>query len=284
LNVWLILWVLLAVSLIAFMVWTFSILMRQKRAWSIYAEKRKLRYKSNGLSESPELSGVMGDHTVALFPSEHLSEDARGVRKLTAIEINLNCVMPVDGGIATKGMIPILKTLQFKHEYSPKHKSWNKSYVASSDNKNVLKAYMSDERVSAMCDLIEIEHSWFILVFKGDAMLLRIDLADPLHNPKRLDQVLKKMLKVAAVLELKKGEGKILKSEALKSAAKGVSLEVDEDGLDAPVGLVLEEDAVDGALDDVVEPEPLASDAAPAKKKQKDKKSSASSKKPAKKK
>ena len=259
------------------MVWTFSILMRQKRSWALYAEKRKLRYKSNALMDAPELSGVMGEHTVSLFASEHVSEDARGVRKLTAIEVNLNSTMPVGGGVASNGMIPILKTMRFKVEHMPKHKQWKKAYVASCDNRNAMRAYLTDERVKALCGLMAIPNSWVILIFKGDAMLLRIDTADPLHDPKRLDQMIKKVVGVVEVLELKKGERERLKSESLKAETKDIELDVDEDVLDSPSALTLEDDVVQDEIE-------TASDEDVPKEKAEGDKPSASSKKSKKKK
>lgn len=284
-NVWLILWAILAISLVVFMVWTFSILMRQKRAWQLYAEKRKLRYKPNSLMDSPEIDGVIGEHTVSLFASEHDTPDARGVRKLTAVEINLNSKMPVDGGVASGGMIPILKLLKLKQEYLPKHSDWKKSYVASSNSRNVMAAYLTDDRIAGLCEVMEIENAWGILVFKDDAMLLRIDIADPLHSAKRLDELVKSMLKVADVLELKSGEGRRLKSESLKTDIKDVEIEVDADALDTGTSLVLEEDFDEpeveaGAPSEEAKAEekPAAAEKSKPKKNAKGKKPSASSK------
>jgi len=248
LNIWLILWGVLALSLLGFLVWTLVILMRQKRAWSLYAEKRKLRYKSTSFMDVPEIKGVLGEHGINVFESEHVTPDARSVRKLTAIEVNLNSDMPIDGGIASGGLIPIMETLNFKQEYVPKFKAWKKSYVARADSKSVLEAYLSDERLKALCELMKIKNSWIILVFKEDAMLLRIDIADPLHSPKRLDALVKKMLKAAQALELKSGESKRLKAASVKEDSKNVALELDDDVLDSS-GLTLEGDD-ENAIDD----------------------------------
>ena len=261
--------------------------MSQKRAWKVYAEKRKLRYKSISLMGGPELNGVIDEHTVGVFTSEHVSQDARGVRKLTAIEVNLNSVMPVSGGVASGGMIPIMKGLRFKQEYLPKHPSWKKSYVASASNKHVLQCYLNDARVEALSKLMEIPNSWVILIFKDDVMLLRIDLADPLHDPKRLDKRVKAMLNAAEVLELVQGEAARLKKEQVKASAKAIELEIDDDVLGDSLNLSLEDEALSDDSDakaeaaasedvppEVAKPEDEKSD----KKKAKGDKPSASSK------
>lgn len=232
LNIWLVFWLVLAVLLLGFLAWTFLILMRQKSAWKVYAGKRKIRYKSGPLMMSPSLQGSIGDHTVDVFSSEHLVEDARGSRKLTAVEVSLNSVMPVTGGVASGGMIPILKGLDLKQEYFPKFKAWKKSYVAAGANKGVLAAYLSDARLEALCGLMEIKNAWVILVFKDEAMLLRVDTPDPLDSAAALDKVVKQMLAAAKLLELKAGESERLKSEEVKAAAKNISLAVDDEAMD----------------------------------------------------
>ncbi|NCT40407.1 MAG: hypothetical protein GW778_01940 [Alphaproteobacteria bacterium] len=285
-NLWLIVWAFLALSLAVFVAWTFWILMKQKRAWSIFAEKRKLRYNSQSLMSGAELNGVIGDHTVGVFTSEHVSADARGVRKLTAIEVNLNSSMPIDGGIASGGMVPILKKLRFKQELLPKHEAWKKSYIASSNHKQVLDSYLNDARIKAICELMEIPNSWVILIFKDGVMLLRIDVADPLHDAKRLDQRIKDILAVAKICELEPGEAKRLKSLEVKAVAQGVELEVDEDIIGGPTGFTLEDDeSDDGAASvEVADPVDVSEDVdaqkadEPKKKNAKGAKPSASSK------
>lgn len=235
-NIWLILWFILASSLLCFFVWTFYILVRQKAAWKAYADKRNFRYKPGSFMGSPEVAGTIEDHTVTIFSSEHISPNARGTRKLTAIEVSLNSIMPIVGGVASGGMIPILKLLNLKQEYTPKHPDWNKAYVAAGSNRYVLEAYLSDARVAALCSLMQMKHAWVILVFRGDAMLLRVDMPDPLDNPSKVDKIIKQMVDVAKILELQAGESNRLKSEEVKSAAKNVALEVDAAVIDNAAG------------------------------------------------
>ncbi len=218
------------------------ILVRQKRGWRVYAEKRKLRYDVRALMDSPNVQGVIGEHSINCFASEHSAQDARMMRKLTAIEVKLNSIMPVTGGVASGGMIPIMAALDLKQEFLPTHKDWDKAFVAASDNRGVLQAYMTDERVEAICQLMNMKNSWVIFVFKDDAMLLRVDIANPLCRAKELDEMVKKMLSVAEVLELKKGENKRLERAEIEVAAQNFELEVDDDALDAPSGLTLEDD------------------------------------------
>jgi len=66
--------------------------------------------------------------------------------------------------------------------------------------------------------LMTLKNTWVILVFRDDAMLLRIDIASPLDKAKEIDALTKQMIEAAKVLELKKGEGSKLEELAAKKS------------------------------------------------------------------
>lgn len=216
------------------------------------------------------MDGVVDDYKMSFFSSEHVSYDVRGSRSLTAIEITLNSVFPVDGAIASGGMVPLVKALEFKSESRPKYEKWNKSYIASADNKFVLNAYLTDERLDVLTRLMKVKNAWIIFIFKNDTMLLRVDIADPLTSPEQLEKMKEMMVKAGQILELKKGESKRLKSEETRSDAKDISLEVDEEELEKVSALQLEEDHEGDDSEEVAEEKP--------KEKEKPKKKTASKK------
>ena len=240
-SIWLIFWLLLVAVFAGFVIWTTLILLRQKSAWKEYAVKRKLRYNRGGLMQSPDVQGVVGDHRITIFTSEHSNEDMRGSRKMTAIELNLNSEMPVTGGVASGEMIEILKGMELKQEFVPKHESWTKAYVCMADSRVVMERYLTAARVSALTELMQRKHTMVIFAFRDDKMLLRIDTADPLDSAAAVDKIVKSMLNVAQGLELQVGESKGLKSDAVRAEAETVSLEVEEDEIDLG-GLQLEDE------------------------------------------
>lgn len=244
---WWILWFFLSLFLLSFLGWTLYILFSQKSVWKKFAQKHKLRYQGNALMDMPSMDGTMGGYRVNLFSSEHVLEEVRGSRKLTAIEVSLNSTMPIDGAVANGGMVNFVKALEFKTEGRPKHEKWSQSYIAVGDSKLALLKYLSDERLEALCDLMKVKNAWLIFIFRKNKMLLRIDTPNPLSDTKNLEELIQQMLKAAAVLELGKGEGAILQAEASKTEARedagildgsavstGITLELEDDDEDAP--------------------------------------------------
>lgn len=251
-TLWWVIWIFLSLFLLSFLGWTMFILFQQKATWKKFATTYKLRFNSNALMQVPDVTGSINGHKISIFESEHFTPDARGSRKMSAIEIGLNSTMPIDGAIANTGMVNFVKALEFKTEIRPKHERWHTGYVAAGDSSNALRHYLNDERLVALSKLMKSKKLFLIFIFRKNQMLLRVDTPDPLQDFEYLDKLVKAMIKVAGVMELKQGESAQLKREAAKAEARDVSLEVDEDALDAPVALELEGEG-EGDVQDVAD-------------------------------
>lgn len=249
-SIWLFIWLLLSGALLYFMVWTGFIMYRQKKTWKAFAERNKLRYKSSSVMGAPEITGPFGNYSVSVFTSEHMARDARGSRKLTAIEIQLSSKLPVDAGVASGGMVNIIDSMQFTEEMLPDHPGWDKGWVAKSSNGTVLKEYLSPARVEALIGLMKIKNSWMALVFRPEISLLRIDTPDPLDTDAKLKHILEKMTETAALLELASGESGRLKAYETAKPAKARKK--------APASPVKEAPPVDLRLEEEPEEKPQA--------------------------
>lgn len=241
-SLWVALWVLLAVALLGFLGWTVLLLLRQKKTWKAFAAKHKLRYQAKAFMETPEMDGTIDGYKVSFFSGEHITQDVRGSRRLMAIEINLNSVMPIEGGIASGGMVRLVRALEFKAEVRPDHKDWDEHYIAAGDDRGALAAYLTPARIEALCKLMKLKNAWAVLVFKNDVTLLRVDTPNPLASMEYLDGVTKLMLKAAALLELKDGEAKTIEAARGRNEGKDKPVTLKDQDLNEPVGLELEEE------------------------------------------
>ncbi len=239
-NIWVLVWLGLALTLLYFMGWNMLILYRQKKAWREFSEGESLRFKDGGFAKSPEMNGTYKDYTVSLFTGEHLAPDGRGSRRLAAIEIQLSSKMPFEAALASGGMVSFARELQLNEEVKIDHKGWKKDYIALSNKPAALENYLTSERIEALMTLIRVKNGWVILVFKGDTTLLRFDTADPLDKVGTLRAILNRMVEAAKILELEAGEAARLKDDAKRASPKEKPLQVDEAAFES-TPLVLEE-------------------------------------------
>ncbi len=236
-----IIWFSISSFLLGFWLWTIYMLFRQRKAWKFYAQKRKLRYSSDGFYEGSSINGEIGGYKVSIFTSEHSELDARSKRRLSAIEVSLHSELSVYSAIASGGMVPIVEDLDLHQEFRPEFNRWDDSYIIRTRDSNYISKYLDEVRISKIVDLMEENKVWVIILFLGVPGLLRIDTPDPLDNPKKIDYLVKKMIEVARILELKDGEEKDLQREISNISDKQKVLDIDDDLLDDDIGLELED-------------------------------------------
>jgi len=241
-SIWLLIWLMLSTILLFFSWWTVAILIKQKKAWEIFAKRHQLRFTRGRFFESPKINGVYKNHTISLFTGEHRQEDARKNRKLTAIEIELKSVMPMSGVVASGGMIPLLDGLDQNMELTPKSKEWKSEYVIRTDNLAMMNGYISDDRLHALSTIMKVVNAWVIFIFRENNTLLRLDMPNPLENSNKMDILLNKLIDVAGILELKTGESKRLETLRHQHLESGDEMLVLEEEGKSPLVLELEEE------------------------------------------
>ncbi len=237
-----VLWFSVSALLLFFWFWSIYVVVRQKRAWQFYAEKRKMRYHKNGFLETPSVSGVVDAYSVSLFSSEHGELDGRSQRHLTAIEVILHTSLPVPCAAASGGMVHVAENIGLHKEYKPPTKGWDDSFIIRGEEMDIIREYLSNDRLLKLVNLMKIHKAWIIFLFMGGKGVLRLDTPLPIDNPKEIDVLVKQLINVAKALELTDGEAQSLIRNKKKAENDSPVLDIDEDLLDDHLGFELEED------------------------------------------
>ncbi len=217
------------------------ILLQQKKTWRQFAKKNKLRYRNSAFMSSPQVNGMYKGYAVGIFTSEHETERGGTSRKLTAIEVEMDSRMPIEGAIGSGGMVRVVQSLGYSDEFKPDYDFWNTEYIARCQDRRVLNKFLNKDRAKALADLMERKNTWVIFIFKGADTVLRIDTPSPFENLDKLTQTIDDMVEIARLLELGKGESGNLTSLKMQKEAASIHMDVDDDEL-AFIGLELEED------------------------------------------
>ncbi len=240
LSIWVFIWILLSAGLLGFSAWTFYVLYSQKKSWREFAKKNKLRFGLSKPISAPEITGVIDDYTIGIFTAEHASPDARGMRKLTAVEVALKSEMPIEGAVGSGGMVPLIQSLDFNEEFRPDHGAWDSSYIIRTRNRDVIEGYLSAERLNALTSVMKVKNLWLIFIFRKEGVLLRVDMPDPLVTSEKIEKIVKTLIKTAKVLELKEGEAKRLSAQRQKTKDEDRMVSVDDKTGEEDIDLELE--------------------------------------------
>ncbi len=205
--IWILLYICLAGFVIGLFVWTTRVLFQQKKAWRAYAKKYKLTCENNSFFSSAYVHGILGDNRINVFSEEQLSPDGRGTRFRSVIELMRESPVPTRAALASGDLVALVSEIEdMAHSYTPVSDSWNATWAAKTDEKSVLKRYLTEQRLQALQSVFKIKNTSSIFIFDGEDALLRFETGDPLHDPRKLDKIVKKMEEAQSVLVTKPGE------------------------------------------------------------------------------
>jgi len=195
LSIWIFIWFVVSAVLIGATLWSASILFEQKKAWAAYAKKKGLKFDKGTLMGPGQMQGMVGKYELAFFTAERQDADVRKRRYVTVLEIQLPGGI-IDGAAAgTSEMVPFLKTLTRLRPREIKSEKWNPAFRFFSRNDKAMDAYLSEERIAAMNEILSVQNADILILFDGNEGLVRIETPDPLQHPAKIDKIVKRLLK-----------------------------------------------------------------------------------------
>ncbi len=194
-------WLILSAFVIGAFVWSTRILQTQKRAWGSFASKYSLNFEKGRAFSSPVVRGLFQDLTLHIYSEEQLAPDTRGSRFRSVVELMGKSAMPMSGAIASGDYVHLVSNLDLKEGVLPASGIWSGKYLAKTDNKAEMEALLTEECIASLNRLLKIERASFLVIFDRSDLLLRYETGDPLHDPRRLDKLVKLMAEMHASLQ-----------------------------------------------------------------------------------
>ncbi len=253
---WLAIWGIFAVFIFGFVIWTMAVLYQQKRAWSAFAKRHKLKYDAGTFMGSPTVTGKIKDRLLSLYTGIQQTDDIRGQRFVTVIEFQLGDGMPTGAAISTPQFRSFIDGLIFDETYQPELAEWDKDYVVRTRDEKNLSAYLTKERQQVLHSLFTMKTASVLFFFDELEAVLRVETSDPLRSEAHLNAIIKRLADAAETLSPSKTEKvefkKLLQEEktryhnppAEQAAPKDSGAAVEEDEIDLE-GLDLEDLGID---------------------------------------
>lgn len=202
-NIWFVIWVFVATFILGTSVWSYSILLRQKRAWETFAKKCDVRFQSSAILKSPTLNGMFNGFEIEIFSDQPISGKFREGGARTIFQITLKTLLPTSGVIASKAFKNFIDGMSLTEKFVGEGNTalspevYNK--VVSAE---LMTPYMTRERVAAFNALLNIKSSPAIFLFGDTETLLRIESADPFEDPARLEKFVTKVTDAAKIISV----------------------------------------------------------------------------------
>jgi hypothetical protein len=193
---WILIWVVLSTFVLAISAWTFLILREQKKAWEAYAKKYSLEYDKGKMMGPPFMRGVVNGRAVVFFIGQQQTNDARGVRMVTIMEINMHCGLPTAAAIGTKETEGFLSGLQMEHAYTPENAQghWDPEYIVRTRDPKKLQDYLTPARLEAVHAILSMKNAVALWIFDERDSVIRIETNDPLRDAAKIDKIITRIM------------------------------------------------------------------------------------------
>ena len=239
---WTLLWVAIAAFIVCFFLWSTYTLYEQKKVWKIFAKKANVRYEKGGLFESPSVSGQIGEFVVSVSSDAKETPDMRGQRYVSAIDIQIGEGMPTAAAFGTQDTREFMEALVIQNSYIPKFKGWKNEYFLKARNLNIIKTYLTEDRLAILTSLFSMKGYMVLFIFDEIDCVLRIETGDPLVKKGQLENLVKKMIAAGKRLQITDEEKKIFASMQNETDKEATDDKAETEPVPEPVEDVLEKD------------------------------------------
>jgi len=199
---WIFLWVVLSIFVMGVFFWSMFILQQQKRAWFAFAKKSGLKYEAGAYTDPPVVSGIVKGYKVTFFTDSLRTQDVRGRRFVTTIEVEIGDGMPTVAALATQDFADFLSPLRLPLSWQPPGEDWQKNYIIKTRSTDRLVRYLTKARLKVLSDLFSMKNAATLFFFDEQACILRIETPDPLRDPDRMERIAKRVYSAVDVLLL----------------------------------------------------------------------------------
>lgn len=199
---WIFLWIVISSIILGIFGWSQWILIQQKRAWKILANKYKLEYKPRKFTESAVVTGKFQGYRLNLFSDAYRTGDARGERYVTVIEIEICKGMPTGAAMGTESVREFVDQLSFRQSFVPEHEKWRDEYILRTRDVQLTVDYLTRPRLDALTSLFAMKNATILFFFDEMDSILHIETLDPLRDPARLERIIMRLIQTARVLDI----------------------------------------------------------------------------------
>lgn len=202
-NIWFVVWVFIATFILGTSLWSYAILLKQKRAWEAVSKKCNLKYASDKILASPSLRGVYNTINVDVFSDKPISGKFREGGTRTIFQFTLPAPLPTQGAVGSMAFKNFMDGLSVSETYVGEGELVLLPEVYTRIRKSSdFVTYLTKERVKTMNAVLTIKNSPAFMIFSPDETLLRIESADPFDDAARLEKFLTKATEAAKILSI----------------------------------------------------------------------------------
>lgn len=158
--------------------------------------------------QASAVDGNYRGYRIGLFSEGKIEENRRGfVRFRTVIEVIFGENMPTRGAFGNTDANGVVQYLNYGTTYIMDEKpNWDKNYLITTEDHEFLKEYLTPTRLKGLNSFFKLNKTTTMFVFNERDSFLRLETANPLTEPERVEKLINKIVHLAEALKLSKTE------------------------------------------------------------------------------
>jgi hypothetical protein len=151
-----------------------------------------------------EIAGTINEYTVNFFTAERQTEDMRGKRYVSVIEIAVKEGL-FDGGVAgTKELQPFMQSLNALHPYVVEKEGWEKSHAIFVREDAPANEYFKSDKLNLFAQVLGTRNADVLIVFNNEEIIIRMETTDPMLSAEKIEKIVTRQIVLLGKIRLPK--------------------------------------------------------------------------------
>lgn len=223
--IWKILWLLFAICIIGYAIWSLLEVLKQKRAWRAFAKKYDFNYLEKNFFSPPGFWGAIKDKKVVAYINVLQANDKKKSGSWTFVDVIFDSAF--EDRIMAVGSEQLFDELLGSREgldfFVPTDLGWSDKQPIFTNDADFFRSYLNRGNVAAIEALKKLPGGGYNFLMQPEGIMISYYTRKPIDSPKEMNLVVKTLLDAATAWESKADISKIAK----EVSTSGLSFEDD---------------------------------------------------------
>lgn len=200
---WKILWLLFALAVVGYAIWSLLALLQQKRAWKAFADKYKMQYLEEGFFSPPGFWGILQNKKVVVYVDIVQKRDKQKAGSWNVIDVFFQS--PFDDKVLAMGASTLFSETvgdtSGLDQFIPNDLGWGDKTPLYTNDAQFFRSYLNRENVQSLLRLKKMKNGGFNFILQPESGIVSYYTKQPLDSPKKINAIVKVLLDVAGSWE-----------------------------------------------------------------------------------
>lgn len=199
---WMFLWIVFLLAIIAAFVWSYHIIFEQKRSWAAFAKRYNLNYTPRGFFQAPEVSGHFKGRNLNIYTQERYSPETNTKTVTSIVEVFLTRSPEIYAAVCSPGLVDVMGALDLPEPFMVNSSEWPQQFLSRTfEGEPAAQWFLAeDNRIQAIKQLSGLPFETTFVANDVNSFVA-VRTSHPLTDPKRINQIMGKLYAIASLLD-----------------------------------------------------------------------------------